>query len=169
MAERDDLSHKEYIQKRDTLVLKRKQWDDQSEKELKKIDAKKEKYQQLLNTLQSKRDQLNSKLQDIHKTHVEFLRMERKKGDVLLKLEDNKKRLEQLLTNKIEADLHMFNEGLKHLDERHDKPEYDRVRKRIRISTVKKQDIEAKLESIVRTIELNELKALDLNECNCVF
>eukprot|EP01084_Bolivina_argentea_P008252 15450_1 len=96
MKQRDHENQQEYIEKRNKLIEKGKKWDEDSQQELtltyttilpyknnsyihSKIDSKKEEYQELLNQLQSKREILKSRLQEVHNKHTAFLQMERKK------------------------------------------------------------------------------------------
>ena len=48
-----------------------------------KIDSKKQKYQELLEKLESKREIMKSRYQQVHDKHVAFLKMEQKKNKVL--------------------------------------------------------------------------------------
>jgi len=170
LKQRDADNQTEYLEKRTKLVSKGKKWDKETQHELKKIDAKKKKHEELLQTLDAKRDILKTRLQQIHDKHVSFLEMERKKNSVLQQLEQDKIRLEKILVEKVEKDLERFETELKHKrDPIRDKTEYDKLQRKIKICTLKKQVIHAKLDSINKTVELTDLKSLDLNECHCVF
>ena len=119
--------------------------------------------------MHSKRQILKLRLQQIHDKHTEFLQMERKKNEILQKLNSDKQKLEKILVGKIEKDLSLFEENLKKLDPIRNELEYGKISKKIKICTLKKEVIHSKIESILKTAELTELKSLDLNECHCVF
>ena len=123
----------------------------------------------MLRKLESKREILKTRLQQVHDKHAMFLKMEQRKNAVLSQLNEYKQKLEKILVENIETELEALELKQKKLDPIRNPTEFEKNRKKIKICTLKKEVIHCKMESINKTVELTDLKSLDLNECHCVF